>query len=244
MISRLHIGPYWRWAVLRRFLPLRPGQRVLDAGCSDGYVSQELAKSGCDVLGIDVAAKVIEQNNRRCAGERHQRFLSIPIERLTPEQVSTFDAIVSLDVLMHLDDPEAGLRALRRLIRPDGSLYMTIVLGEYAGCRWATAEEVQAACRRSGWRIDKMQKIYYSPSFDLANRIQRAFFSIGYSRRRSGPVVDDFSKTRAFAVSRKYIMLLRAYWIPAIMLRLLAGADAVPFIQGKSNTIAVRAHPR
>ncbi|MDI6740459.1 MAG: methyltransferase domain-containing protein [Candidatus Edwardsbacteria bacterium] len=244
MISKQHIGPYWRLAVMRHFVRFWPGQRVLDAGCSDGFVSRELAKMGCDVLGIDVATEVIEENTRRCAGQTGLRFAAIPIERLTPAQLSTFDTIISLDVLMHLDDPESGLRALRGLVRPGGLLYMTIVLGDYAGCRWATAGEVRDACRRSGWLVDTVRSIYYSPSVELANRIQRLLFSVDNSRRGSGPVVNDFSKTRAFALSRKYHVLLKAYWIPAIMLRLLAGIDRVPFVSGKSNTIAVLARPQ
>lgn len=244
MISRLHIGSYWRWTVLKRFLQLGPGLRVLDAGCSDGYVSQELAKVGCNVLGVDVATEVIERNIRRCMGDPHQRFLAVPIERLTPGQVGTFDIIVSIDVLMHLKDPEAALMAMRRLIRSGGLLYITIVLGGYTDCRWTTEAEVREACQRSGWGIDVIQKIYYSPSFDLANRIQRAIFSIGFNRKRSGPVVNNFSQTRAFAIGSKHRMLLRAYWIPAIMLRLLAMADSIPFITRKGDTIALRAYPR
>ena len=54
---------------------VRPGSRVLDVGCAEGYLSAELIARGCDVIGVEPdarAAAVARERRPRRAGGRHR----------------------------------------------------------------------------------------------------------------------------------------------------------------------------
>ena len=44
---------------------IRKGDRVLDLGCGDGTTALPAAKRGAEVLGVDIAANLVEAGNRR-----------------------------------------------------------------------------------------------------------------------------------------------------------------------------------
>ena len=90
------------------------GRRALDFGCYDGGFLEYLGK-GWDAAGIepsDDAAQV--------AQSRGVRILGPTVESVAPHSVVPFDAVVMLDVIEHLSDPVATLRALAALLRPGG----------------------------------------------------------------------------------------------------------------------------
>jgi SAM-dependent methyltransferase len=87
---------------------VRPGRHLLDIGCGQGYVAQELAKNGCRVTGMDqyvpqVSAKP-GQIDFICWNLDRKRF---------PVNVSTFDQILMLDIIEHLKEPERFMDELR-----------------------------------------------------------------------------------------------------------------------------------
>jgi len=57
-----------------------------------------------------------------------------------------FDLIVCTGVLHHLADPDAGLRALRSVLKPDGAMYLMV----YAPYGRAGVYMIQEYCRRLG----------------------------------------------------------------------------------------------
>src|SRR5215469_16431891 len=46
-------------------LGVAPGMRVLDLGCGDGTTAVPLARTGADVVGIDIASNLVEAGNKR-----------------------------------------------------------------------------------------------------------------------------------------------------------------------------------
>jgi SAM-dependent methyltransferase len=96
--------------------------RVLDVGCSSGYLSAELARSGSTVVGIDVDPAAAAEAGRCC-----ERVLVGDVEAmdLSALEPASFDAIVCGDVVEHLRDPCAALARLRPLLRTDGKLVLT-----------------------------------------------------------------------------------------------------------------------
>lgn len=101
---------------------LRPGFRVLDAGCGPGTITLGLARrvSPGRVIGIDIEdsqfASAREQAERECMS---LEFRKASIYEL-PFESESFDAVFSHAVLQHLSDPIAALAELRRVLKRGG----------------------------------------------------------------------------------------------------------------------------
>jgi SAM-dependent methyltransferase len=139
-------GYNWRWCVdsvvaaVHGALPAPPRPwRILDAGCGTGVSTDYLChlNPGARVLAVDISAGALavarERTSRSGAAER---VASLRIEQRSLLDLAgegPFDYINSVGVLHHLDQPEAGLRALAPLLRPGGLLHLFL----YAdGGRW------------------------------------------------------------------------------------------------------------
>jgi SAM-dependent methyltransferase len=134
-------GYNWRWCVdsaraaARGYLPPAPAAgprrwRILDAGCGTGVSTDYLChlNPGSQVLAVDISGGALE-----LARERTRRSgAAAQVEELRIEQRSLldlepdgrFDYINSVGVLHHLDQPEAGLRALAAQLAPQGVLHL------------------------------------------------------------------------------------------------------------------------
>jgi cyclopropane fatty-acyl-phospholipid synthase-like methyltransferase len=92
---------------------IRPGHRVLDAGCGVGDVSLLAASvvgPGGSVVGVDADAEALAVAEARAAqaGLGHVRFVQADLRDVSFEQ--PFDAVVGRFVLMYLGDPAEGVR--------------------------------------------------------------------------------------------------------------------------------------
>ncbi|MFQ5415339.1 MAG: methyltransferase domain-containing protein [Phycisphaerae bacterium] len=102
-------------------LGLRPGARVLDAGCGTGHNLVELRRAlGIRAFGVDISAHAAALWNgavgvRRCMGS---------VNRL-PYGDDTFDAVVSVDVFGNRQvDAPAAMAEARRVLRPGGAMVL------------------------------------------------------------------------------------------------------------------------
>jgi 2-polyprenyl-6-hydroxyphenyl methylase / 3-demethylubiquinone-9 3-methyltransferase len=96
---------------------------VLDVGCGGGFLSEEFAKAGYKVTGVDPAAVSLA-----CAREHAaQSGLSIeyaraPGERL-PFDAGAFDIVLCCDVLEHVDDIRPVVREISRVLSGGGIFF-------------------------------------------------------------------------------------------------------------------------
>ncbi|NQW46474.1 MAG: 3-demethylubiquinone-9 3-O-methyltransferase [Planctomycetes bacterium] len=96
------------------------GCRVLDLGCGGGFMSEALAGRGAVVTGIDPAqpALAIARSHAKSRG------LSIIYLHGTGEAIpvkdATFDQVVCVDVLEHVEDIDTVLAEVHRVLRPGG----------------------------------------------------------------------------------------------------------------------------
>jgi SAM-dependent methyltransferase len=100
-----------------------PG-RVLDWGSGYGQVSHLLKVAGVDVTAFDYGPDTEVDGYRTL--ERYpdvEAYLSSDPRRL-PFEDSSFDAVLSCGVLEHVEDPDASLEELRRVLVPGGALYV------------------------------------------------------------------------------------------------------------------------
>ncbi len=101
---------------------------VLEAGCGTGRFTFEVARAGHQVTAIDYSAAMLDSCRERQAGEPEGgrvAFQQASIFEL-PFEDESFDAILSVHVLMHLPDYERALAELIRVLRPGGRLVFDI----------------------------------------------------------------------------------------------------------------------
>ena len=94
--------------------------RCLDIACNEGFFSFELAKRGArEVLGFDARASVIEKAEyiRDAIDCRNASFSVGDLESLNPEWRGTFDVVLCLGILYHLENPIGCLRRIRSVTR-------------------------------------------------------------------------------------------------------------------------------
>ncbi|UKE45955.1 bifunctional 2-polyprenyl-6-hydroxyphenol methylase/3-demethylubiquinol 3-O-methyltransferase UbiG [Xanthomonas cerealis] len=106
-------------------LPLR-GASVLDVGCGGGLLSEALAKEGAQVTAIDLApelVKVARLHQLESGVEVDYRVQSV--EDLAAERPGSFDAITCMEMLEHVPDPAAIVRACATLLKPGGQLFLS-----------------------------------------------------------------------------------------------------------------------
>jgi demethylmenaquinone methyltransferase/2-methoxy-6-polyprenyl-1,4-benzoquinol methylase len=112
----------WRRAMIDHIVPEHPAL-VLDVACGPGGVSLQLAeRTRADVVGVDLTIEMLRQGQRnvaeRAMGDR-VRLIAGRGEQL-PFPDATFDALTFTYLLRYVDDPEATLRELARVVKPGG----------------------------------------------------------------------------------------------------------------------------
>ncbi|UZN01940.1 class I SAM-dependent methyltransferase [Cellulomonas sp. S1-8] len=101
-----------------------PGKRVLDVGCATGYLGEVLKRRGCEVVGVDIDQAAVEK-----AAHVLDAVHVVDLEQadlLETFGPASFDVIVFGDVLEHLRDPLRLLRSSVGLLRPGGSVVVSV----------------------------------------------------------------------------------------------------------------------
>ena len=97
------------------------GKRVLDVGCSSGYLARPLVARGCTVVGLELDPEAAAEARTVC-----EEVLSATSRRWSfPSSPGSFDVVLCGDLIEHLRDPEAFLSRMRPLLRNDGRLVLT-----------------------------------------------------------------------------------------------------------------------
>jgi len=113
-----------RWARRVKMLSkhLGPGMKVLEVGCGTGYFTRELARSGADVVAIDVSPELLEIARANCYAPNVRYEIQNAYTLSYPDAV--FDSVVGSSVLHHLEI-EAALREIYRVLKRGGAICFT-----------------------------------------------------------------------------------------------------------------------
>lgn len=107
----------------RLLAEVRRGAKVLDVGCASGYLGGPLTESGCTVVGFERDPRAAAIARGRCACVVIGDFASEADRAVLPRD---FDFVLMGDVLEHLADPWAALRAVHDLLAPGGRALVSL----------------------------------------------------------------------------------------------------------------------
>jgi demethylmenaquinone methyltransferase/2-methoxy-6-polyprenyl-1,4-benzoquinol methylase len=107
-----------RWRRITVDETVRPGDRVLDACCGTGVLAIAARAHGADVVGLDFSERMLERARRKAPAIEFVQgdVLALPFD------AASFDAATVGFGVRNVDDLEAGLRELRRVLRDGGRL--------------------------------------------------------------------------------------------------------------------------
>jgi SAM-dependent methyltransferase len=148
-VERHHWWFRGRRRILERLLArldLPPGARVLDLGCGTGANGPVLAAGGRFVVGAERSALPLALAG---TGDRGHAVRVRADALALPFGARSFDLVVALDVLEHIDDDQGAARELYRVTRPGGAL---VVFVPALQLLWGLQDEVSHHRRRYGAR--------------------------------------------------------------------------------------------
>src|SRR5437763_75765 len=113
--------------------------RILDIGCGTGGNLESLTKFG-KAEGVDISREALDF----CRARGFENVKEGAAETL-PYASESFDLVTGLDVVEHLDDDVAGLREMRRVLRPGGRLLLFVPAFMFL---WGVQDDVSHHRRR------------------------------------------------------------------------------------------------
>ncbi|KAJ9554020.1 hypothetical protein OSB04_018065 [Centaurea solstitialis] len=170
-------------------LSARPfeGLKFVDVGCGGGILSEPLARMGASVTGIDAVEKNIKIAQVHADLDpvaSSIEYRCTTAENLVEEQ-QKFDAVLALEVIEHVANPDGFCKSLSALTKPDGATIIStinrsmrayataVVVAEYilhwlpkGTHEWSsflTPEELVLLLQRSSISVEEMAGFAYDP---------------------------------------------------------------------------------
>ena len=162
------------------------GQKVIDVGCGGGLLSEALARRGAEVTGIDLAeASIAVAREHAGASGLAIDYQCVATEAMAQRAPKSFDVVCCLEMLEHVPDPEAIIKACADLLRPGGlavfstlnrsprAFALAIVAAEHVlglipkgthqFAQFIRPSELSRAVMASGLQLVEMKGLHYNP---------------------------------------------------------------------------------
>jgi demethylmenaquinone methyltransferase/2-methoxy-6-polyprenyl-1,4-benzoquinol methylase len=114
----------WRRAMVDHIVPDHP-ELILDVASGPAGVALQLAdRTSARVVGVDLTLDMLRQGQRNVAERGLANRIQLVAGRAeqTPFANDTFDALTFTYLLRYVDDPQATLIELARLVKPGGAI--------------------------------------------------------------------------------------------------------------------------
>ena len=130
--------------------------RLLDVGCGTGANLLMLSQFG-DAEGVDISEDALA-----FCRERGLEKVRLGAGEKLPYDDGTFDLVTALDVVEHMDDDLAGLREMRRVLRPGGRVLLFVPTFMFL---WGVQDDVSNHRRR--YRLAELQRVLEQAGFEI-----------------------------------------------------------------------------
>ncbi len=115
---------YYKWPLLRHYIPKGKNILIVDFGCGNGQVLKEMLKINpkASFVGLDVSNIALEEASRELPGVA---FYKITDGQAVPLTDASVDFVFSSEVVEHVFDVEKYFSEISRILRPKGQLLLT-----------------------------------------------------------------------------------------------------------------------
>ena len=106
------------------------GKKVVDVGCGGGILSESMARRGADVTGIDLGEanlKAASLHAKQSGLEQTLRYQHIAVEEFAAAHAGEFDVVTCMEMLEHVPDPSAIVKACFDLLAPGGICILSTI---------------------------------------------------------------------------------------------------------------------
>ena len=161
------------------------GLRILDIGCGGGILSEALARLGADVTGVDVVKRNINVARHHAAAAGLPVYYLLGSAEDLAEAGERFDVVLNMEVVEHVADLDAFMKACSALVRPGGMMFvatinrnplawLSAVFGAEYVLRWLPRgthrydrfirpSELSAWLRDAGLQVRDITGLHYNP---------------------------------------------------------------------------------
>ncbi|HSL53346.1 MAG TPA: class I SAM-dependent methyltransferase [Pyrinomonadaceae bacterium] len=130
--------------------------RILDVGCGTGANLLMLSQYG-DAEGVDISNDALA-----FCRERGLDQVKLGAGEQLPYDDGTFDLVTAFDVVEHMDDDLAGLREMRRVLRPGGRVLLFVPAFMFL---WGVQDDVSNHRRR--YRMPELTRVLEQAGFEI-----------------------------------------------------------------------------
>jgi 2-polyprenyl-6-hydroxyphenyl methylase/3-demethylubiquinone-9 3-methyltransferase len=162
------------------------GKNVIDIGCGGGILAESMARKGATVTGIDLSDKALKVADLHSLESGVQvRYQLIAAEEMAAREAGQYDVVTCMEMLEHVPDPGAIVRACATLVKPGGHVFFStlnrnpksylfaIIGAEYLlrllpkGThdydKFITPAELSQYARSAGLDVDGLKGMGYNP---------------------------------------------------------------------------------
>ncbi len=134
-------GPGWAKVLVSEYVQPKVGARILEIGCGPGTIARYLPQA--EYVGFDVSSKYIEMARKRFP---QAQFVCERVSQFSLAKQQSFDVVLALGILHHLDDQEAGqlFKIAHDALKSDGKLVTfdgVFTNDQSAAARWLLARD-------------------------------------------------------------------------------------------------------
>ena len=162
------------------------GKRVLDVGCGGGILAEAIARKGATVTGIDLSEKALKVADLHSLESGIAvRYELISAEDLAAREAGQYDVVTCMEMLEHVPDPSAVVKACATLVKPGGRVFFStlnrnpksylfaIIGAEYVlrllprgthdYAKFITPAELSQYGRNAGLEVEAVKGMTYNP---------------------------------------------------------------------------------
>jgi 2-polyprenyl-6-hydroxyphenyl methylase / 3-demethylubiquinone-9 3-methyltransferase len=162
------------------------GKTVADIGCGGGILAEAMAKKGAKVTGIDLSEKALKVADLHSLESGVQvRYELISAEQLATRESESFDVVTCMEMLEHVPDPAAVVRACATLVKPGGHVFFSTInrnpkaylfavigaeyllrllpKGTHDYAKFITPAELAQFSRSAGLELNSLKGMSYNP---------------------------------------------------------------------------------